>query len=60
MKKEIQFALWLVGLGASIIVYAHAVFPTKYTVDNMSAQMTIMDKRIYDIHRWVNPKYKEK
>lgn len=48
MKDEIKWALYLIGIGLTIgftlIVYAHATFATKSTVETM-------DQRIYDI--WV-------
>lgn len=64
MKKEIQFVLLILGIGitvgTSMLVYAHATFSTKETVLSMSEQMSVMEKRIYDIHRWVNPHTKER
>lgn len=46
MKDEIKYAIAMIGLGVSIIAYAHANFASKTTVDEM-------DKRIYEIWKEV-------
>jgi hypothetical protein len=51
MKAEIKYALYLIFLGASLVVYAHANFATKSTVEKM-------DDRIYEIWKEVVKKEK--
>lgn len=46
MKNEIKWALYCVGLGMTLIAYAHSQFATKSTVE-------VMDQRIYDIWKVV-------
>lgn len=29
MKNELKYAIYMIGLGASLVVYAHATFTTK-------------------------------
>jgi len=49
MKNEIKYALYMLGLGMTLVAYAHSQFATKSTVE-------VMDQRIYDIWKTV---YKE-
>lgn len=42
MKNEIKYAVYMIALGMSLVVYAHATFATKSTVE-------VMDARIYEI-----------
>jgi hypothetical protein len=50
MNNEVKYALYLIGLGMSmgfaVIVYAHASFASKTTVEKM-------DERIYEIWKEV-------
>jgi hypothetical protein len=50
MRNEIKYAIYCIGLGMTLIAYAHSQFATKSTVE-------LMDQRIYDIWTTV---YKEK
>jgi len=49
MKNELKYALYMLGLGMTLVAYAHSQFATKSTVE-------VMDQRIYDIWKTV---YKE-
>ena len=42
MKDDLKYALYLIGVGMTVVVYAHATFATKSTVEKM-------DERIYEI-----------
>lgn len=46
MKDEIKYALLILGLGMSLVVYAHNTFATKTVVETM-------DARIYEIWKEV-------
>lgn len=46
MRNEIKYAVYMIALGASLVVYAHANFASKSTVEEM-------DKRIYEIWKEV-------
>ena len=46
MRDEIRYAVYMIALGASLVVYAHANFASKSTVEKM-------DDRIYDIWKTV-------
>ena len=46
MKDEIKYAIYMIVLGASLVVYAHANFASKSTVEKM-------DERIYEIWKEV-------
>ena len=48
MNKAIIDAIILISLGAGLVVYAHANFATKSTVEKL-------DDRVYDIWRQVVP-----
>lgn len=51
MKNEIKYAIYMLGLGATLLAYAHANFATKSVVEANTDRIIEMDKRIYDI--WV-------
>jgi bacteriorhodopsin len=46
VKDEIKYALYLLGLGVTLVAYAHATFATKSTVEKM-------DDRVYEIWKVV-------
>lgn len=46
MREEIKFAIYMIVLGASLVVYAHSNFASKTTVEKM-------DERIYEIWKEV-------
>lgn len=46
MKNEIKYAIYLMGLGLSLVAYAHSQFATRTTVEEM-------DRRIYEIWKEV-------
>lgn len=52
MKKEIQYVLTLVGLGASLVAYAHVTFATKSEVEVLHTIIEKIDQRVYDIHKY--------
>lgn len=35
MRLDLKLALWLIGLGASLVVFAHANFATKERVNTL-------------------------
>lgn len=39
MKNEIKYALALIGLGMGIIVYAHAMFPSRYEFSDLKTDV---------------------
>lgn len=51
MKTEIKYALYLIGLGMSLLMYAHAEFSTKKEVDSLKTVVDRIDQRVYDIHK---------
>lgn len=51
MRKEIQFVLTIMGLGASLVVYAHATFATKETVGSIREILVKIDERVFDIYK---------
>jgi len=51
MKSEIQYVLYLIGLGASLVVYAHTTFATKEEVKTIHEMLSTIDSRVYDIHK---------
>lgn len=50
MKNDIKFMVYLVAVGASLIVYAHATFTTRYTMEDLVKKIDTIDQRLYDIH----------
>ena len=50
MKQEIRQVLYFMGLGATLVVYAHATFSTKYEVRTIREILKTIDGRVYDIH----------
>jgi len=50
MRNEIKYVLYLVGLGASLVAYAHVTFATKSEVENIRDILRTIDQRVYDIH----------
>jgi bacteriorhodopsin len=44
--EHVKYAAYLIALGATLVVYAHATFATKTTVETM-------DDRIYEIWKEV-------
>ena len=52
MRKEIQYFITILGLGASLIVYAHSSFASKDTVQAVEKRLILIDKRIYDLHKY--------
>lgn len=49
MKNEIKYALYLVGLGVSLIAYAHATFSTKETTKTIKDDATAIREDIREI-----------
>ncbi len=49
MKNEIKYAFYLLGLGMTLIAYAHATFATKHQVDSNSDYLKRIDDRVYKI-----------
>lgn len=52
MRKEIVFVLSLIGMGASLVVYAHSTFTTKETTKNIHDIVKTIDQRVYNIHKY--------
>ena len=53
IRDEIVWLFYCVALGASLVVYAHANFATKSSVEKL-------DDRVYDIWKEVVPVEKQK
>lgn len=52
MKHEdLKYILFLVGLGASLVVYGHTTFATKDRVKDNTEILKVIDQRVYDIHK---------
>jgi hypothetical protein len=52
MRQELKYVLYLVGLGASLIAYAHSTFATKDSIKTIAERVKTIDDRVYDIHRY--------
>lgn len=50
MRAEIKWALYCIGLGFSLAVYAHLNFAAKGSVESMARTLERMDARIYQLH----------
>ena len=50
MKNEIKYVLYLIGLGMSLVMYAHTEFSTKREVEGLRSVIDRIDQRVYDIH----------
>jgi hypothetical protein len=48
-RSEIKWAIYLIGLGMALVVYAHAQFATKDEVKDVKTTVHKMDDRIYDL-----------
>jgi bacteriorhodopsin len=48
-RSEIKWAIYLVGLGMALVVYAHAQFATKDEVKEVKVSVRTMEGRIYDL-----------
>jgi len=66
IKNEIKYALYILTLGISLTVYAHQNFATKTEVretrdiiktevKDLKRTLRIIDKRIYEIHKFLKP-----
>jgi bacteriorhodopsin len=53
MRSEIKWVLYLVGLGMSLVAYAHFTFATKPEVKEVKNTIERMDNRIYEIWKEV-------
>ena len=53
MRSEIKYAIYLIGLGLSLIAYAHSQFATKQEINDVKVQVKTMDERIYEIWKVV-------
>jgi len=51
MRKEVNYILALISLGAGIVVYAHATFATKQDVKSLIKMVERIDERVYNIHQ---------
>lgn len=49
MRNELKYAIYLIGLGMSLVVYAHTTFATKHSVESLSQKIEKIDHRIYEI-----------
>ena len=58
--KNIKMALYFVGLGMSLVAYAHFTFATKSDVSYLVDTVKTIDGRVYDMHRFHNLKDKKK
>lgn len=59
MRQEIRQILYFIGLGASLVIYAHATFSTKYEVRTIRDILKTIDNRVYDIHLKLVPGRKQ-
>ena len=50
IRDLITFVLFSIGLGATLVVYAHSTFATKTTVEKMHDAIIRIDRRVYDLH----------
>ena len=53
MNHEIKYVLYLLGLGASLVAYAHSAFSTKEEVRTVKDTVQKMDERVYEIWKEV-------
>lgn len=49
MKNEIKYAIYMVGLGMTLVIYAHSEFSTKREVESLKLVIDRIDGRVYDI-----------
>lgn len=50
MKNEIKYAIYMIGIGMSLVLYAHTEFSTKREVETLKSIIERIDQRVYDIH----------
>jgi bacteriorhodopsin len=48
-RSEIKWAIYLIGLGMGLVMYAHAQFATKAEVKDIKTSVGKMEDRIYDL-----------
>lgn len=48
-RREIQYAVLLVGIGCSLLAYAHANFPVKSTITSMQEDIREIRRITWDI-----------
>jgi hypothetical protein len=53
MKNEIRYTLYVLGLGASLVAYAHSQFATKTRVERIEDAVKRVDERVYEIWKEV-------
>lgn len=53
MRDEIKYAIYMLALGASLVVYAHANFSTKEETSSVKSTVEKMDERVYEIWKEV-------
>lgn len=50
MKNELKYAIYMIGLGMTLVIYAHSEFSTKREVESLKTVIERIDQRVYDIH----------
>ena len=51
MSNEIKFTLYILGLGVSIMAYAHGVFAEKSSIKELSNKIDRIDQRIFEMYK---------
>jgi hypothetical protein len=54
VKEEIKFILFLLGLGGSLVAYAHATFATKTSAQEIKDDVKDIRIMVYDL--WTKKK----
>lgn len=56
LKSEIKAFLYYFTLGACLTIYAHQNFSTKEELKDIKEDIKTIDKRVYEIHKFLKPK----
>lgn len=50
MRAELKWFIYIIGLGMSLVAYAHFTFATKSMIDLIYDKLKTIDQRVYDMH----------